>query len=250
MLGFFYFMQERKDLLAREKNISERSYSTAANFRIVNHFIEFPPVLSKLRILDIGTGASPAVLELNRRGARAIAYDIRYEKLGELQESVERYIGDPSYSSRQENTQAIKKLFDEEVQVFPATEAYKNIQISSLKIFLEAAKKRELSCVAGIASHLPFRDESFDFVYSLQTISQFLLEDRDVFMQSIMEALRVLKTDGQLKLHPWEINPYALSQSPERQSMVALMRFLKERKMPYRIEQFYALSPRIVVFKK
>lgn len=272
MVECFYFMPERKDFIKQEKDIIERSYSTAANFRIVSHYIRFPSVVSGLRILDIGAGASPAILELKRRGARALAYDVRYRNLEEVKDSVEKVIADPSYSARQENRKREEEIFSElgkelpagvnrdlwslsaqmaQVSMNQANEEYFNIQRSSLKIFLEAAKNGEMPCVAGTATDLPFKDKSFDFIYSLQAVSQFLLENREVFMQSVSEALRVLKTDGQLQLHPWAPNPYSLQQSPARQSMVALMRFLKERNMPYRIEQFHPFSsPRIVVFKK
>lgn len=94
-----------------ERQLVENSYSTAADFGIVAYFIKFPNSVAGLRMLDIGSGASTAVLDLRKMGARAFGIDVRYRDLDELRDSLERFFADPTYSARQENERRDEKFF-------------------------------------------------------------------------------------------------------------------------------------------
>lgn len=257
-------------LQRKERILIEGSYATAADFRITAYFIKFPQSVTGLRMLDIGSGASTAVLELRKRGAKAFGIDPRYGGLDELTDSVERFITDPSYSARGENDARYEQLLAELQKEVPAgadarlwqmavqmtrmgqnrtNESYIANQRKQLETFLSS--QNEKPYVAGSAAFLPFRNRSFDFVYSLQAITQFLIEDRDVFIQSISEALRVLKTHGQLQLHPWNSDPKDAISPQAGRSTVALIRYLEQRRIPFQTEWITRFNqPRLVIYKR
>ncbi len=87
--------------------------------------------------------------------------------------------------------------------------------------------------LAALAGELPFQDNSFDFVFSLQTISFFLIRNREVFMNSVHEALRVLKPGGELQLQPWVGNPLVPWPNLTRITALALIQDLRSKGIRY-----------------
>ncbi len=56
---------------AKERRIAEESFSSAAPYDQVAFIMGLPEDVAGLRIVDIGSGASTAVAELNKKGAIA-----------------------------------------------------------------------------------------------------------------------------------------------------------------------------------
>lgn len=117
---------------------------------------------------------------LRKRGAQAFSVDYKYSDLKDLRKSVNRYLassGDKVYVKKSRETQN--------------------------RFFGHIQNRRNTSYAAALAGALPFPDNSFDLCFSLQCMSKFLVEDPNVFMGAVKEALRVLKPGGQLKMQPW-----------------------------------------------
>lgn len=260
-------MPNRESLTNREQALIDKSYSTAADFRTVAHYIRFPKSVSGQRILDIGSGASTAVLELRKRGAKALGLDPRYRDLDELRESVERFITDPSSSARSQNSkmdEEIRSVMEKEIpsgadptlwkmalqmvqqQEAMGNRAYLDLQKTQLETFLSPDSEKPY--IAGTATALPFKDNSFDFVYSLQAISQFLITDSQIFLKSIEEALRVLRRGSQLQLHPWYWPGIGI---PQIEVIGKVLHTRLDRaKTRYKIEPASPFgAPRLVIFK-
>lgn len=78
-----------------------------------------------------------------------------------------------------------------------------------------------------------------------------MIEDQDIFIQSIAEAVRVLKKHGQLQLHPWNPNPKDALGPQASRSIAALIKYLEQKRIPYKTEQITPFSqPRLVIYKK
>jgi SAM-dependent methyltransferase len=90
--------------------------------------------------------------------------------------------------------------------------------------------------IGALAGELPFQDDTFDFAFSLQTISFFLIRDREVFMHSVNEALRVLKPGGELQLQPWPGNPMVPWPKINNENAGALVRDLRSRGIRYAVK--------------
>lgn len=264
-----------EELIARERTLAQESFSSACFSSGTSFYIDFPQNVEGMTILDIGAGASPNILELQKRGARAIALDFRYNRLYILKRSVNKSLlgNDPITRLNRERKE---KSFQEVRAEMPlganpmlwrlATQMAKKVQeagnIDYVKrckeaeeLFFRSHRRREVRAVAALAGALPFRDETFDFCYSLQCISKFLIGDREVLLQAASEALRVLKPGeglkpgGQLQIHPW-VGPNFEWSNTEKDNAKALLQDLNDKKVPYFIESLgIQSSPRLRIIK-
>lgn len=157
----------------------EDTFITDANLVDIQTAIGLPNDVSGLRVLDIGSGASTVVEGLSRKGAQAYGIDPIYTSKGQIfasyQRSIKKGNTDPDFASSLER---------------------------SVEKFI-ANRLRSGRYIAASATDLPFRDSSIDLIYSHQCLSAFLIRDRGVFLRAIEEAMRVLKSGGQLRIHPW-----------------------------------------------
>lgn len=265
----------KESLTNREQKLTQESFSTAAFYELVSRIINFPSELKGLTIVDIGAGASPAVLELQRRGAIAIAVDYRYKNPKEVKTSVDRQLtgANPIARGNKALQEKIHKEVSEEIPfganphlwslaVKMAKTAEKGQEQQFIKMsrkardeFLFNLKKGKIEAVAAFAGALPFKDNSLDFCYSLQCLSTFLLKDGEVFMGAIKEVLRVLKPGeglkpgGQLQIQPWISGRVEWSET-ERQNALFLQKYLKENNIPYFVEATSPMaSPRLRIIK-
>lgn len=207
-------------LLRQEQSLAEKSFSTAADYQMVAFLMKFPEVVEGKTILDLGAGASETVIELQKRGANAIAVDYRYQNLNSLQLSIDQQL------------QKMRR------RAIPGQPDYQQKTNLARQAFFESRDKQLITAIAGA---LPFKDNSVDIVYSIESVIPFLINNNEVFTNAIQEALRVLKPKGQLRLFPWNFDNI---------NGQKLTRYLREQETGYRIEPVHALvSPRFVVTK-
>ncbi|MFH0936702.1 MAG: methyltransferase domain-containing protein, partial [Candidatus Daviesbacteria bacterium] len=84
-----------------------------------------------------------------------------------------------------------------------------------------------------------FKDNSFDLCCSLESITKFLLKDKEVFEQAISEALRVLKDGGQLILQPWANKRISFGWTEQEfKNAKSYKHFLENHRIPHKLEQF------------
>lgn len=154
------------------------------------HVIRFPDVRGKT-VLDIGSGSSDCVKWLNSNGAKAYGIDVRYADLQVLRSDV-----DVSFSRVKKRIMAYKKPEHEKINHLRAIDA-------SRRNFEDDIRINPGRYLASFASRLPFTDESFDFVFSLNCITHGLDRDYSVLENCVNDALRVLKPGGELQLYPF-----------------------------------------------
>lgn len=250
-------------LNVHESKIAAESYPTAANFNLVSKYIWFPPNVEGSTILDIGGGASTAVLELRRKGAQAYAVDYLYGNLPSFEQSIDDFIVDPSHQSRlirqeqplfstlnQLNT--MKPLgIDRKVWREKASrKTYYDMTRNTSEEFLSSVSTAGSPYVAALAGALPFSDDTFDMCYSLQCVSQFLVEDPEVFMTAVLEGIRVLKPGAVLQLHPWLRHPSEGNTPAWRESAYRLHRYLQENQIHHVLQQPPAAIQPLLVIQK
>ncbi len=218
-----------------EKNIAEISFSSPASFETVKYCIDFPKELHGKYILDIGGGASSATFELRKRGAIAYAVDYRYKDLKDLKRSVDKYL-----------------LGDSITRSMSADDKfYANAQRRSRNTFFETVDKTGYNYyIAALAGNLPFKDSMFDLCFSVQAVTRFLIQDYDVFIDSVKEGLRVLKPGGELQLQPWLGSRLAPWPIEWRKTATNLHTHLREKGIKYTIEETLPqASPRLRITK-
>lgn len=217
----------------REKQIAQESFSSALRFEEASVFVNFPKDVGGLTIVDIGSGASTATLELQRQGANAIAVDYRYENLKEVKRSIDRHLSNAT-SQADRRTMEVRE--------------YNRKARNSMRAFFHAHEEREMQLVTASAGNLPFQDESVDFVFSIQCISHFLIYDRGVFINAVSEVLRVLRPGGELQLHPWISTEYDWDQTKKRNAF-ELTSYLKEQNIAHFIQPIGSIFPRLRIIK-
>lgn len=230
----------------REKQIARESFSSAIAFEGASVFINFPKDVVGLTVVDIGAGASTAALELQRHGAKAIAIDYRYEDLKDLKISIDRDLsGNKINQAHSAATRLGESIKDARVDI----KQYARSARKNMDIFFHAHKNREIQLIAASAENLPFRNASVDFIFSIQCISRFLIKDKDILINAVAEAIRVLKPGGQLQLHPWISTVYEWDKE-ERRNARELIDYLKGQNIAYFVEAIDpTISPRLRVVK-
>jgi len=233
-------------VLDRERHIAQESFSAGLSFERASILINFPKDVSGLTIVDIGAGASPAVLGLQEHGAKAIAVDYRYEDLKDLKTSIDRDLS----GNRMNQVLSIARGMGESIKDTRGDmKQYARSMRKDMGLFFHAHENRKIQLVAASAGSLPFRDESVDFIFSIQCISRFLIKDRDVFINVVSEATRVLRPGGELQLHPWISTVYDWNKE-DKYNAWELKAYLKEQNMPYFVEQIGSMiSPRLRIVK-
>lgn len=165
----------------------------ATSAETCRHIISFPENLAAIRILDIGSGESNYVSWLNAHGASAYGIDARYGDRSRLEKDFAQGL---EYAPRK--SLAVSSYGTQAWEEFVArTEGTR-------KKFLSHFDANRRNYIASLAGYLPFADGSFDFVLSINCITNGLDKaDYEIFQHVVFEALRVLKNDGELQLYPF-----------------------------------------------
>lgn len=164
-----------------EKQIIEGSETHAPPADIILGLFRFDQIQG-MRFLEIGSGASDAVCKLVQQGADAYAVDpIFARKLGQMRAGHKRHM---------------KKLLTEAREM---VEEYDE----SFKIFSKFLKEQPHRNIAASAANLPFANDTFDYVYSANSIASIFVQDlANLFYPSLDEAIRVAKIGGLIQLFP------------------------------------------------
>lgn len=174
----------------REYQLSKVLQPSALSRDASRALIDFPAKLTGIRVLDIGAGESDCTAWLNKQGASAYAIDPRYRDVRLL---------------RHDTDITLLPKFQKCASRY-GTAVAENLRRSIERtrgIFMSDMNLHPNYYIAALAGSLPFSDESFDFIYSIDCITKGLDEDETIFRQAINEALRVLRRDGTLQLHPY-----------------------------------------------
>lgn len=191
-------MPANPDILSSQLDFIDAQASTAISGRDLRIYIELPYPLKGKRILDIAAGTSTCARDLHNTGARVIALDYRYGDLDELKRSSAGFITYAEGQFLQQFSQFEGRPF-----LGNLTQSITEIKQTSDTFFKDFESEHQGIYVTGIASHLSFQDESFDFVYAIRWLSDYIVEPT-TFMQIVGEALRILKRGGQLQISPWQ----------------------------------------------
>src|SRR3972149_7656996 len=82
--------------LDAEVELARQSYTSTLDLLGVSVFADLPLVLEGKVIVDIGSGASTAVSELEQLGALAVGLDYRYDNFKILKRSLDKYLNQPN----------------------------------------------------------------------------------------------------------------------------------------------------------
>ena len=183
----------------REKYLT-RLNSTHLRSGDLRRYVELPAALAGRSVLDIGAGTSTASMDFAAEGAKVIAFDLRFRDLDELKRSSADYfrcfksnLDDPLLRSR---NPLLLYVFEHDRQ-------------DAGRFFTDFARGSRGSYVAGDLWHLPFGDNSFDFVCSIRCLADCYV-DPDIFLEAAREALRVAKPGSMVQISPWQADYLSL----------------------------------------
>jgi ubiquinone/menaquinone biosynthesis C-methylase UbiE len=80
-------------------------------------------------------------------------------------------------------------------------------EISAFGRFTDSIKQNPERYKAGFASSLPFEDDFFDVVYSINSVLGYVDVDSAVLLRSVSEFIRVTKAGGRIILCPFKGGP-------------------------------------------
>lgn len=150
------------------------------------------------KILDIGAGFSGLVPGLLEAGIDAIAVDPKYGQPNKV-------FTDEIKSARESLLSDIGYLFDPAHR--NATETILDLYSNAFKEFKFARKKHPERFIEASFGSLPFDEDFFNRVVSMDAVSAYANEDEQQFYQGILDAARVTKSGGIIAMTPWYINP-------------------------------------------
>lgn len=172
--------------LNTEERIIEQSESTALSFEVIEKLVEIPKDVKGKKILIIGAEASDFTAVLLERGADAYAIDPRYRDINSLTNHVDKHIA------------KMNKIFS---NINRALE-YERKQKQTLSRFLESVHLNPEHYIAAKASQLPFEDNTFDMVFSINCVLGTLDIEKNLLFKAKDEAIRVTKSDGMIQFFP------------------------------------------------
>jgi hypothetical protein len=167
--------------------LAEECPVTGNRWDVLRKFYKLPEDVQGLRILDVCAGESDLTASLSLLGADAIALDALYDNL-------------PSLHSRRKITFARHFGIDLNDTVNPDLHTFD--QKPSIITFRSSIERDPKRYIKGLANKLPFEDSSFDFVLSFYGIIGVLDQDMPLLRRSVDEAIRVVKSGGQIQLGP------------------------------------------------
>lgn len=191
----------------------------------------FPKTMQGLRILDVGAGQSGCVSWCASRGADAYGIDPRYGDLERLDIDTDRSLED------------IRKKF---LRDFGHDwESYRASIEYSRRRFREHLQADGDHYKEAFAGNLPFPDNWFDFVYSINCITHGLDLEYSVFGKAVQETMRVLKSGCEMQTYPF----FWSSDSQILKNHKKLLRTLRGRNIQCIEEQVVGTARRLRIIK-
>jgi len=177
----------RRVSLTTDKLLFEGTFASAKPWQNVEGLIEFPDKVCGLKILDVGAGGSDMIAHLLERGAEAYAIDPLYTSWSRVKGEVRKTL------AKLEKRRAGDQKWEEFIRC----------QHEALERFVESAKCNPDHYKPAFASELPFPDNYFDLVFSINCVCQYLDINFGTLLAAVNECLRVLKPGGTVQLFPF-----------------------------------------------
>lgn len=155
-------------------------------------------VLRKGKILDVASGASSFITEVNNNGNIGLAIDPLYKlSVNEMEELGQKEI--------QLASDKLAKIQDSLLwDYYNSLNQHIEIRIKSFQKFIESyTLKKEKTYLSGSLPHLPFADESFSLILCNHFL--FLYQDQFDFtfhVRAINEMIRILDKGGDIRIYP------------------------------------------------
>lgn len=227
-----------------------RVLTTAASFRRVSRDIDFPRNLRGKVVLDVGSGGSDTVAQLREREAIAFGVDIQYGNIPGLTIHLAQQLADPMawvegrdwQDMTLEQAEQMLGLNRPEPRGFAKwminhTGSLTERMVLTHRKFLGDIATNPDHYIKATAEALPLNDNSVDFYFSIEAITAFMLGTRDVFLQVMEEAHRVVKPGGEIQLHPW-ISPNPTYWSEQQvYNGLEYMNQLRSSNIPFEIQK-------------
>lgn len=172
-----------------ERQYAEVAITTAGSWAYLSRIIDFPARPSA--VLDIGGGGSDVTDVLLKRGYRAFAIDPRYIDPSLIEEKVRE-----SYTKRDPNS-PLRQYWNQLTRE----------QDQALVVFNHSVRQNPSNYIPATATALPFKDETFDLVFSVNAVTEYLDLNKHLLQTTVSECLRVTKPSGRIELHPVKIVP-------------------------------------------
>lgn len=212
------------ELLVRERRIAGNAeVLTSRNLKRAAEFVGLSEEIAGLRVLDMGTGVSLVVRELNERGAQAVGIDLKYRDRPTLKRSFNH------------NFRKIKRQYS----WMNRPEVVEAAKVTG-EMFFNTIGEPESQYIAASATHLPFADGVFDLALSISCHSTYFLKGKrlDILQDQTTEALRVLRAGGEFRIYPWLDSDYIvyLWEESEYNNAEKFLGWLGGRNTGYSIE--------------
>lgn len=179
-----------RDLFAKIEQLAEETQVTGAVPDLYKELFSLPEAIRGERILDVCSGYSIFSDWALEQGAKPTAIDINYGNLDRLQINLVRTFASVLMQEGIDYDAEVADIFQSLVLAFNASFA------TNPSLY-----------ITGSATHLPIKDNSFDRMVSLNGIFGTLDHDREILMQSLKEAIRVVKVGGKIHLAPSDLHP-------------------------------------------
>lgn len=165
--------------------LKDESFPSSRSYIDLLPLVEVPNNLTGLHILDIGGGGSDFTAVLLEKGADAYAID-------------------PLYANRSKLISQIKNHLREQLVsgINPIDTAYLSRQNKALEHFKESARVSPEHYLARLATKTGFLDNTFEYVFSFNCITEFLGLDENVLISAVTEAIRITKPGGIIQIYP------------------------------------------------
>lgn len=190
----------------QEAHAAKIALSTAASFEYLAFSIDFPTEPSS--VLDVGAGGSDVTAQLLSRGYPAYAVDPRYAVPGLVEKKVEEGYTklDPSSPLYKHQQPIIRE------------------QQAALEVFKESMKTNPTHYISASATALPFSSETFDFVFSVNAITEYHSMNKLMLFDAVNECLRVTRSGGRVELFPVKVEVSRQDESDELKLMTLIVR--------------------------
>lgn len=202
-----------------ERQYAEIAITTAGPWTYLSRVIDFPTKPST--ILDIGAGGSDVTAELLKRGHNAFAIDPRYEDPDLIRKKVEE-----SYTKRDPNS--------------PLREHWEQLtrdQEQALTVFYRSREENPSNYIPATGTALPFKDGTFDLVFSVNAVTEYLDLNKHLLQDAVFECLRVTKPGGRVELHPLKLKPPDIEKATVASVMTVLIKQINHRRLFERLVQ-------------
>jgi hypothetical protein len=195
------------------RNLAEDSPVTGNRSDVLAKFYIIPSNLHGILTLDIAAGESDFSSWLRSQGASAYSLDYLYNNLPEL---------------RTARTRAFLKYIESLTGQKPNVNISELFKDTNTLSFVEDFKTNPEYYISSSATKIPFPESHFDMIFSSYGILGVLDKNFELLINSVLEAVRVVRPEGLIQMGPMiESGGYLTNQQIENQKK--LMSYLERQ---------------------